>query len=170
MAPLPRRIGRRGANFRRSKYKAEAREKVSIAAALWLPPSRDRLHLAYQTLVNGYFTNVEVAELPRRAPVQGSPGSVIAALGRRYHAQGRPDSRGGGRSRAPGHRALCRPTPRTLMPVEFLWRWLKFDRLCNFAPSDAHHLNAAVVRELEAVWYNPVLLTSFFHQSDSRSR
>jgi hypothetical protein len=44
---------------------------------LWLPPLRDRLHLAYQTLVNGYFTNAEVAEFLSGA-VQGLPGPVIA--------------------------------------------------------------------------------------------
>ena len=53
-----------------------------------------------------------------------------------------------------------------LMPVEFLWRWLKYGRLCNFAPRDAHHLNDAVVRELDAIEDNQVLLSSFFHQSD----
>jgi putative transposase len=53
-----------------------------------------------------------------------------------------------------------------LIPVEFLWRWLKYGRLCNFAPRDAHHLNEAVVRELDAIEDNQVLLSSFFHQSE----
>jgi putative transposase len=53
-----------------------------------------------------------------------------------------------------------------LMPVEFLWRWLKYGRLCNFAPWDARHLNEAVVRELDAIGDNQVLLSSFFHQSE----
>ena len=39
------------------KQKARHREKVSVAAALWLTPLRDRLGLAFQTLVNGYFNN-----------------------------------------------------------------------------------------------------------------
>jgi len=47
-----------------------------------------------------------------------------------------------------------------------LWRWLKYGRLCNFTPQDAHDLNKAVVRELDAIWDNQVLLSSFFHQSD----
>jgi transposase len=53
-----------------------------------------------------------------------------------------------------------------LMPVEVLWRWLKYDRLCNFAPRDAHHLNEAVVRELEANRADQELLRAFFHLSD----
>jgi len=33
------------------------REKVSVAAALWLSPRRERLGLYFKTLVNGYFDN-----------------------------------------------------------------------------------------------------------------
>ena len=33
------------------------RQKVSVAAALWLSPRRDRLGLYFQTLPNGYFDN-----------------------------------------------------------------------------------------------------------------
>ena len=53
-----------------------------------------------------------------------------------------------------------------LMPVEFLWRWLKYGRLCNFAPWDARQLNTAILRELEESRDNEGLLSSFFHQSD----
>ena len=52
------------------------------------------------------------------------------------------------------------------MPVEQLWTWLKYDRLCNFAPRDAHHLNEAVVRELETAREDQELLRSLFHLSD----
>ncbi len=53
-----------------------------------------------------------------------------------------------------------------LMPVEFLWRWLKYDRLCNFAPRDAPHLNEAIVSELKPIWEDQKLPRSFFNQSD----
>ena len=43
-----------------------------------MPPKRDQLHLAYQTLVNGYFTNVEVAEFDPFRAVRVLPGPVIA--------------------------------------------------------------------------------------------
>ena len=148
-----------------SKYKAGHREKVSVAAALWLPPSRDRLHLAYQTLVNGYFNNVEVAEFLRGA-VQGLPGPVIALWDGGTMHKGGPI---GALVEESQERLDIEPLPAhapELMPVEFLWRWLKYGRLCNFAPRDAHHLNEAVVRELDAIRDNQVLLSSFFHQSD----
>jgi transposase len=165
MAPLVRRSWALRGHPPRQKQKVGHREKVSVAAALWLPPERDRLHLAYQTLVNGYFTNVEVAEFLSGA-VQGLPGPVIALWDGGTMHKGGPirelveESRG---------RLDIEPLPPhtpELMPVEPLWSWLKYGRLCNFAPQDAKQLNKAVVRELDAIWDNQVLLSSFFHQSD----
>jgi transposase len=165
MAPLLRRSWALRGHPPASKHKAGHREKVSVVAALWLTPSQDQLHLAYQTLVNGYFTNVEVAEFLSGA-VQGLPGPVIAIWD------------GGTMHKGGPIRALMEESPRRLdieplpahapmlMPVEFLWRWLKYGRLCNFAPRDAQDLNKAVVRELDAIRDNQMLLSSFFHQSD----
>ena len=165
MAPLLRRSWALRGHPPESKYKAGHREKVSVAAAVWLPPLRDQLHLAYQTLVNGYFTNVAVAEFLSQA-VEGLPGPVIALWDGGTMHKGDPlralveESQG---------RLDIEPLPAhapELMPVEFLWRWLKYGRLCNFAPRDAQDLNEAVIRELDAVWDNQGLLSSFFHQSE----
>ena len=62
MVPLLRRSWALRGHPPEFKHKAAHREKVSVAAALYLTPRRHRLRLAYQTLVNGYFSNVEVAE------------------------------------------------------------------------------------------------------------
>jgi transposase len=165
MAPLLRRSWAPRGHPPESKFNAGHREKVSVAAALWLPPLRDRRHRAYQTRVNGYFTNVEVAEF-LSAAVQGLPDPVIAIWDGGTMHKGGPihalveESQG---------RLDIEPLPAhapKLMAVEFHWRWLKYGRLCNFAPRDAHHLNEAVVRELEAIWDNWGLLASFFHQSE----
>jgi len=148
-----------------SKHKAGHREKVSVAAALWLPPARDRLRLSYQTLVNDYFNNVEVAAYLRYV-VLALPDPVIVIWDGGTMHKGDPiralvaESEG---------RLDLEPLPAhasALMPVEFVWRWLKYGRLCNFTPRDAHHLNEAVIRELDAIWENHMLLASFFHQSD----
>jgi hypothetical protein len=52
-----------------------------------------------------------------------------------------------------------------LMPVEPLWSWLKYSRLCNFAPEDAQQLNAQVIRELGAIRDHQLRLRGFFHAS-----
>ena len=165
MAPLLRRSWALRGHPPQSKHKAGHREKVSVAAVLWLSPERKRLGLGYQTLVNAYFSNEEVAELLGGIlPGLSSPAIVLWDSGTRH--------------KGPPIRALVEefqgrlgiePMPvhaPKLMPVEFVWRWLKYGRLCNFTPRDAHHLNEAVVREVDAILDNQVLLSSFFHQSD----
>jgi transposase len=165
MAPLLRRSWAVRGRPPESEQKAAHRDKVSVAAAVWLPPLRDHLRLAYQTLVNGYFTNVEVADFLGDA-VEGLPYPLIALWDGGTMHKGGPirdlveQSRG---------RLGIEPLPANapeLMPVEPLWRWLKYGRLCNFAPRDAAHLNDAVVRELEAIRENEELLSHFFHLSD----
>ena len=146
-------------------HKAGHREKVSVAAALWLTPVRDRLALAYQTLVNGYFTNVEVAEFLGGA-LQGLPDPVIATWDGGTMHQGGPIRELVGQSRGRLGLEPLPPQAPELMPVEQVWKWLKYDRLCNFAPRDAHHLNEAVVRELETAREDQELLRSLFHLSD----
>jgi transposase len=165
MAPLLRRSWAPRGHPSESREKTAHREKVSVAAALWLPPRRNRLSLAYQTLVNGFFNNEAVAEFldgamqGLRKPIiaiwdNGSmhKGDPIRGLLERWH--GRLDL-----EPLPSH------SPR-LMPVEFLWRCLKYCRLCNFAPQDARHLNQVVVRELDLIAADQILLRSFFHLSD----
>jgi putative transposase len=164
MAPLVRRSWALCGHPPQQKQKAGHREKVSVAAALWLTPSRDRLGLAYQTLVNGYFTNVEVAEFAQAA-VQGLTGPVILLWDGGTMHKGGPIREVVERSQG---RLDIEPMPAhapDLMPVEFLWRWLKYGRLCNFAPRDAPHLNEAIVREPEPIGEDQELLRSFFHQS-----
>jgi hypothetical protein len=46
-----------------------------------------------------------------------------------------------------------------------VWAWLKYDRLTNFAPRDAQHLNEAVNRELGAIREDQERLRNFFHPS-----
>src|SRR5262249_39298868 len=48
MAPLLRRSWAPKGRPAESRHKAGHREKVSVAAALWLPPTRDRLRLAFR--------------------------------------------------------------------------------------------------------------------------
>jgi len=164
MAPLLRRSWSLRGQPWQLRQKTGHREKVSVAAALWLPPARDRLGLAYQCLVNDYFSNEEVAEFVSGA-VQGLPGPVTVVWDRGPMHKGGPlvelveQSRG---------RLVLEPLPPQapeLMPPEQLWNWLKYSRLCNFAPRDARHLHEVVVRELEGVREDQGRLWSFFHAS-----
>ena len=165
MAPLVRRSWALRGQPPALPQKANHREKVSVAAALWLAPRRDRLGLAFQTLVNGYFRNEEVADFLECA-VPGLGGPVVVIWDRGTMHKGGPIQ---DLVRDSGGRLDLEPLPAhawDLMPVEQLWTWLKYSRLCNFAPEGAHQLNAVISRELDAIHDDQPRLRSFFHASD----
>ena len=165
MAPLVRRSWARRGHPPVMKQEAGRRQKVSVAAALWLPPLRDRLGLAFQTLVNGYFRSEDVAAfLAGAAPGLGGPVVVIWDRGTMH--RGEPLTELVQRS---GGLLDLEPLPPhgwDLMPVEQLWTWLKYSRLCNFPPTDARQLNERIIRELEAIRDDQPRLRNFFHASD----
>src|SRR5207253_1479545 len=57
MAPLVRRTWAPRGQTPELAQKSGHREKVSVAAALWLSPHRDRIGMFFGTLVNSYFDN-----------------------------------------------------------------------------------------------------------------
>ena len=147
------------------KFKANHREKVSVAGALWLSPERDRLTLAFQTLVNDYFSNVEIAEFLSCALRWLNGPLVVIWDGGTMH-RGDPINellvQSQGRltlERLPAH------APK-LNPLEQVWTWLKYDRLCNFPPPDASQLNEVIIGELDAIREDQERLRNFFHASD----
>jgi putative transposase len=165
MAPLVRRTWAPRGHPPDLAQKVGRREKVSVAAALWLSPRRDRLGLFSRTLVKGYFDNWYSAafleallkELAGRVVVVWDGGSVhkgdpIAQL----------------QDVMADRLSLEKFPPHTpeLDPVEPVWSWLKYGRLCNFAPRDAIHLNERVVAELTAIRDDQELLRGFFHASE----
>lgn len=165
MAPLARRTWAPRGRTPESVRKSGTREKVSIAAAVWLSPRRDRLGLFSRTLANGYFDSWYVAafleamlkELSGRFVVvwDGGPmhkGDPIRALvghfGERLDLERLP------------------PYAPMLNPVEPLWSWLKWGRLSNLGPRDAHELDARVMAELAKVHQDQAFLRNLFHASD----
>jgi transposase len=145
--------------------KANHREKVSVAAALWLTPRRDRLGLAYQTLVNGYFNNEAVADF-LEAALQGLDGPVTMIWDGGTMHKGHPIHAAVAGSN--GRLCLERLPPQSpeLMPVEQVWAWLKYGRLCNSAPANAQALDEAIRAELDPVREDQPRLRNFFHASD----
>ena len=126
------------------------REKVSVAAALWLSPRRDRLGLYSKTLVNGYFDNWYMAAF-LEAMMHDLDGRFVVVW------DGGPMHKGD-----PIHQLTDRfadrlclealpPWAPMLNPTEPLWGWLTYGRLCNYAPQDAAELDGRVVAELATV-------------------
>lgn len=149
MAPLSRRTwakrGRTPTLFQRGRH----REKVSLAAALWLSSEGEPVRLSYRSLADGYFNNVSVASFLDDLMAQTRKSLTVVWDGGNMH-KGDPIrellSRQGGRlqlERLPSYAP-------TLNPVEQLWSWLKYGRLCNFAPESLSKLHQAIHRELRS--------------------
>jgi transposase len=165
MAPLRRRSWALRGHPPQIKHKAGHREKVSVAGALWLNPLRDRLTLAYQTLVNGYFSNVEVAEFLSGA-LQWLAEPLVVLWDSGTMHKGGPISELVTQSKG---RLLLEPLPAhaaKLNPLEQVWAWLKYDRLPNFAPQDVCQLNEVVLGVLDPIREDQERLRNFFHASD----
>jgi transposase len=141
------------------------RQKVSVAAALWLSPRRDRLGLYSKTLVNGYFDNWYVTAF-LEAMMHDLDGRFVVVW------DGGPMHKGDPIHQLTDHFAdrLClEPLPPwapMLNPTEPLWGWLKYDRLCNYAPHDAAELDGRVVAELASVKDDQQFLRALYHASE----
>jgi putative transposase len=141
------------------------REKVSVAAALWLTPRRDRLELYFQTLPNDFFNTWYVAAF-LEALLVAVPGRIVVVWDGGSMHKGDPIRQ---TLKANSNRLTLEKLPPyapMLNPVEPLWSWLKYDRLCNFAPQNALELNQRVFAELIDVRRDQKFLRGLFHASD----
>jgi DDE superfamily endonuclease len=166
MAPLVRRTwaprGQRPVLRQRGRH----REKVSVAAALWWAPWRRRqLGLIFQTLVDAYFNNHRSAvflelilrEIPNRIVVIWDGGNMH---------KGDPIREAVERFRPRLTLERLPPYAPMLNPVEPLWSWLKYSRLCNAAPANAPELNRTVLSELAQVSNDQEFLRGMWHGSE----
>jgi hypothetical protein len=165
MAPLVRRTWALRGQTPELAQRGGAREKVSVAAALWLSPRRDRLGLYFQTLVNGYFNNWSMTAF-LEAMLHDLSGRFVVVW------DGGPMHKGDPIHRLADHFAdrLCLealpPWAPMLNPTEPLWSWLKYDRLCNYGPHDAVELDGRVVTELTAAGNDQGFLRRLYHASE----
>lgn len=165
MAPLVRRSWAPRGQPPTLRQCGRRHDKVSVAAALWLSPRRDRLGLFFKTLINDYFNNFYVAAFLEALLMDVNEQLVVLWDGGRNH-QGDPIR---ALQQSCGERLSFEDLPPyapILNPVEQVWGWLKYGRLCNFAAEDAWDLDRKIVAELTAIRDNQNLLCGFFCGSD----
>src|SRR5205085_10855859 len=129
------------------------RDKVWVGAVVWLTPRRDRLGLAFRTLVDDYFNNERTAAWLKDLVAGWGGPAVVVWDGGNMH-QGDPIRAAVRESRGRLMLERLPPYGSELMPVEQLWSWLKHSRLCNFAPHDTRQLNDRAVAELAAIQHD----------------
>lgn len=126
---------------------------------------RDCLRLIFWTLENAYFHNDYTADFVRQVLRQVRGRLVALWDGGTMH---KGDPIHALTEQFPSRLSLERLPPYAPMlnPVEPLWSWLKYGRLCNFAPHDARELNEAIVAALTPLCRNQEALRGFWHASD----
>ncbi|HMB05445.1 MAG TPA: transposase [Isosphaeraceae bacterium] len=165
MAPLVRRTWASRGRTPELVQRCGKREKVSVAAALWLSPLRDRLGLFARTLVNGDFDNWYSAAF-LEALLKELPGRVVVVWDGGSMHKGDPIAQLQNVMSDRWCLERFPPYSPQLSPVEPVWSWRKYSRLCNFAPEDAIPLDGCVVAELSAIRDDQELLRGFWHASD----
>jgi putative transposase len=165
MAPLVRRTWAIRGETPLLRQKGKHREKVSVAAALCLSPARQRLRLLFQTLENAFFDNVRTAAF-LRVVLRHVRGRVVVLWDGGTMHKGDPIHELAHQFRNRLDFERLPPYAPMLNPIEPIWSWLKYGRLANFAPRDAHELNETVVGELTPIGRNQEVLRAFWHASD----
>jgi hypothetical protein len=164
MSPLVRRTWAPRGQTPRLFQRGRHREKVSVAAALWLPVEGP-LRLSFRTIVDGYFDNLATASfLAQLLTETERPLTVLWDGGTMHRGEPIRELLNGHGSRL--HLERLPPYAPMMNPVESLWSWLKYGQLCNFAPSDANELNTAVVKQLRHAVRNQQRLVSFWAASE----
>jgi hypothetical protein len=165
MAPLTRRTWAPRGQTPELLQKGGSREKVSVAAAVWLSPRRDRLGLYSHTLAKGYFDSWHMAAF-LEAMLKDLAGRFVIVW------DGGPMHKGDPIRELMGHFAdrldleRLPPYAPMLNPVEPLWSWLKWGRLPNLGPKDSHDLEARAIAELAKVRDDQAFLRNLFHTSE----
>jgi len=142
------------------KHRARHREKVSLIAALTVSRAKPEPRLHFRTHPKDYVNNQKAADFVRHLLAE-IPGELAVLW------DGGPMHKGdpirqllAEHDRLSIHRLP--PYCPDFNPVEYLWSWLKYGKLCNYAPSDAAALDIVLRENLESVCLRPLLLQGFW--------
>lgn len=162
--PLLRRTLARCGHTPVVRHKASHRDKVSVAAALTLSPSRGHVSLYYQTYPDAYV-DVEVYSAFVHALLRQIRNPLVLVHDRGNMHHGAPMRSLGGRFPGRLDLNLLPPYAPELNPVEYLWTHAKCEELANFVPPDVPQLERAVVGCMEDARRDQHRLRSFFAES-----
>jgi transposase len=164
MAPLLRRSQARRGRTPVIKQRGRHRLKVSMQAAVVMNSLGQAQSLKFQTYPNSYV-NSEKTALFLRKLLEEVPGELIVVWDR------------GNMHKGPAVRQVLAEFPRLqteflpayapdLDPVEWLWSWIKYGKLANFAPMELDELHSRLLELLEQAAASPPLLQGFIRASE----
>jgi transposase len=145
------------------KHRARHRDKVSLAAALTLSPSRGHVSLYYQTYPNLYVDSLLYARFVRDVLWHVRGPLVLLHDGGTMH-KGEPIRNLQDRfPRLHVHRFPAYAPE--LNPPEYLWTDVKYHRLGNYVPKDLAQMERTACIELEQARHDQQRLRSYFLSS-----
>jgi putative transposase len=140
------------------------RAKVSIAAAIWINSKYD-FGLTFRTLVDNNFDSLYSAFF-LEALLKDLNGKTLVIWDRGSMHKGNPIRQVETSFSKRLAIEQLPPYAPMLNPVEPLWSWLKYGRLCNFAPADIWEIDKAITDELNFAKGNQRILRSLFSASE----
>ena len=159
LLPLVRRTWAPRGHPPQMPYRAKHRQRVSIVAALSLPPHQRHRSLYFRTYKNSYVNQKREAHF-LKALLRQIRGNVIVVWD------------GGPMHRGEYIRAVLARNPRLtieplppyapdLNPIEALWNHLKYHELANFTPDNVAELHGQIVTRLRKTKRSQSRLQSF---------
>ena len=164
MAPLVRRSLAPKGQTPVLRHQANHRQKVSLIAALTLSPKRQRLGFYFSTLLDDSYDSWTVAWFLRQL-FKHLRGPVILICDRGAMHRG-PEIRQLQAACSRLQLEYLPPHAPDLNPVEQVWTYLKWQRLCNYAPPDCKTLEQTAAANLQNTRKDYDRLRSFWEASD----
>ncbi len=163
MAPLVRRTWAPQGQPPLLRHRPRSHHKVSVIAALCVPPSRHRVHLYFCVHPNTNITAVEVVAFLHQLRRHLGEPLVLLWDRLRVHRAGSVHAFLTPASRI--HPVFFPPSAPELNPIEYAWGYLKGTPLANWAPLDLETLVTGARRSSRGLQRRPALLRSFIRHS-----
>lgn len=140
------------------------RQKVSVIGGITISPKVSRLGFYFATEPNGFFNTEKVIEYLKEL-LKHLRGNVIVLWD------------GGSNHKGTLMREFLKKTPRLHLeflppwapeynPVEFVWGWLKWNVLANYAPEDIDRLDETIIDHLLDLKIDQQLIKSLWVRSE----
>lgn len=140
-------------------HRTRAHQKVSVIAALCVPPTRDQVHVYFRLHANRNITATDVVAFLRQLQYHLDGASVLLWDRFQAHRANKVQTFLSRASRI--HPVFFPPYAPELNPLEYAWGYLKGNPLANWAPLDLDQLLVGTRHSSQALHHRPALLRAF---------
>jgi hypothetical protein len=163
MAPLARQTWNPRGHTPVLRHRTRAHQKVSIIAALCVPPTRDHVRLYFPLHPNRNITKTEVVASLRQ--LRHDLNGALVLLWDRFQAHRARKVQTFLRQASRIHPVFFPAYAPELNPIEYVWGYLKRNPWANWAPLDLDQLVAGTRRSSQALQHRSDLLRSLLHHT-----